>query len=197
MITGHLGNGCSMAAVDGGKVIDTTMGLTPLEGLMMGTRSGDIDPAAVLRMIELGHNREDVDRILNKKSGLLGVAGIGSSDMRDILAAEAAGNERAILARRMFSRRIVKYIGAYYALLGGADVVVFTGGIGEMSPPSRAYILDELGCLGIAYDKELNANTRGKRAVISTADSKVTVVVMPTDEEKMIARSTVETLKLK
>ena len=116
---------------------------------------------------------------------------------RDILAAEAAGNERAILARRMFSRRIVKYIGAYYALLGGADVVVFTGGIGEMSPPSRAYILDELGCLGIAYDKELNANTRGKRAVISTADSKVTVVVMPTDEEKMIARSTVETLKLK
>ena len=118
MITCHLGNGCSMAAVDGGKVIDTTMGLTPLEGLMMGTRSGDIDPAAVLRMIELGHNREDVDRILNKKSGLLGVAGIGSSDMRDILAAEAAGNERAILARRMFSRRVVKYIGAYYALLG-------------------------------------------------------------------------------
>ncbi len=197
MITCHLGNGCSMAAVDGGKVIDTTMGLTPLEGLMMGTRCGDIDPAAVLRMIELGHNREDVDRILNKKSGLLGVAGIGSSDMRDILAAEAAGNERAILARRMFSRRVVKYIGAYYALLGGADVVVFTGGIGEMSPPSRAYILDALGCLGIAYDKELNANTRGQRAVISTADSKVTVVVMPTDEEKMIARSTVETLKLK
>ncbi len=194
LITCHLGNGCSMAAVRKGKVIDTSMGLTPLEGLVMGTRCGDLDPAAVLRLLELGHSREEVDQILNKQSGLLGVAGIGSSDMRDIIAAEQAGNEQALQARKMFIRRVVKYIGAYYALLDGADALVFTGGIGEWSAYTREHVLSALGCLGIRFDSAKNNETLGKRGVISTPDSKLTVVVMPTDEELMIARSVVKTL---
>ena len=188
IITCHLGNGCSMAAVKNGKVIDTTMGLTPLEGLMMGTRSGDMDPAAVLRLVQLGATAEEVDTLLNKKSGLLAVAGIGSGDMRDIENAAAQGNERAQLALKMFIRRIVKYIGSYYVLVGGADALVFTGGIGEHSTRTRKAILDAISCLGIKVDDAKNADC--SKGIISTDDSKWQAIVMPTNEELMIARNT-------
>lgn len=197
IITCHLGNGCSMAAVKNGKVIDTTMGLTPLEGLMMGTRSGDIDAAAVLRLVDLGHTTKEVDTILNKKSGLFGVGCIGSGDMRDTLAAAESGNEQAALAIKMFVRRIVKYIGAYYVLLGGADALVFTGGIGEFSVPIRKKIMDCLGALGLKVDGVANKECFGKPGVISTEDSSWKAIVMPTNEELMIARSVVSTLQLK
>lgn len=196
IITCHLGNGCSMAAVKNGKVIDTTMGLTPLEGLMMGTRSGDMDPAAVLRMVEVGNTAKEVDTILNKKSGLLAVGGIGSGDMRDIVNAADSGNKDAALALKMFIRRIVKYIGSYYVLLGGADAIVFTGGIGEHSIPERKAILDGIACLGIKCDDAKNNDCFGKAGVISTDDSAWKAIVMPTNEELMIALETVKTLGL-
>ena len=194
IITCHLGNGCSMAAVKNGKVIDTTMGLTPLEGLMMGTRSGDLDPAAVLRLIELGHSREEVDKILNKKSGLLGIGGINSGDMRDMINAAAEGNAQAELAIRMFVRRVVKYIGAYYVLLGGAEAIVFTGGIGEYSVPIRERVMEGIGALNIRLDKEKNNACFGKKGIISTDDSAWKAIVMPTNEELMIALSTMRVL---
>ncbi|MCI5779511.1 MAG: acetate kinase [Lentisphaeria bacterium] len=190
IITCHLGNGCSMAAIKGGKVIDTTMGLTPLEGLMMGTRSGDMDPAAVIRMIELGATPREVDTILNKKSGLFGVGGINTGDMRDMEAAASSGNEQAALAIKMFIRRIVKYIGAYYLLVGNPAAIVFTGGIGEFSTYSRERIINQLAPLGIRLDKAANEACFGKAGVISTADSRIQAIVMPTDEEKMIALTT-------
>ena len=196
IITCHLGNGCSMAAVKNGKVIDTTMGLTPLEGLMMGTRSGDMDPAAVLRMVEVGNTAKEVDTILNKKSGLLAIGGIGSGDMRDIVNAADSGNKDAALALKMFIRRIVKYIGSYYVLLGGADAIVFTGGIGEHSLPERKAILDGIACLGIKCDDAKNNDCFGKAGVISTDDSAWKAIVMPTNEELMIALETVKTLGL-
>ncbi len=196
IITCHLGNGCSMAAVKNGKVIDTTMGLTPLEGLMMGTRSGDMDPAAVLRMVDVGNTAKEVDTILNKKSGLLAVGGIGSGDMRDIVNAADSGNKDAALALKMFIRRIVKYIGSYYVLLGGADAIVFTGGIGEHSIPERKAILDGIACLGIKCDDAKNKECFGKAGVISTDDSAWKAIVMPTNEELMIALETVKTLGL-
>ena len=196
IITCHLGNGCSMAAVKNGKVIDTTMGLTPLEGLMMGTRSGDMDPAAVLRMVQVGNTAQDVDTILNKKSGLLAIGGIGSGDMRDIVNAADSGNKDAALALKMFIRRIVKYIGSYYVLLGGADAIVFTGGIGEHSIPERKAILDGIACLGIKCDEAKNNDCFGKAGVISTDDSAWKAIVMPTNEELMIALETVKTLGL-
>ena len=196
IITCHLGNGCSMAAVKNGKVIDTTMGLTPLEGLMMGTRSGDMDPAAVLRMVQVGNTAQDVDTILNKKSGLLAIGGIGSGDMRDIVNAADSGNKDAALALKMFIRRIVKYIGSYYVLLGGADAIVFTGGIGEHSLPERKAILDGIACLGIKCDDAKNNECFGKAGVISTDDSAWKAIVMPTNEELMIALETVKTLGL-
>ena len=196
IITCHLGNGCSMAAVKNGKVIDTTMGLTPLEGLMMGTRSGDMDPAAVLRMVEVGNTAKEVDTILNKKSGLLAVGGIGSGDMRDIVNAADSGNKDAALALKMFIRRIVKYIGSYYVLLGGADAIVFTGGIGEHSIPERKAILDGIACLGIKCDDAKNNDCFGKAGIISTDDSAWKAIVMPTNEELMIALETVKTLGL-
>ncbi len=194
IITCHLGNGCSMAAVKNGKVIDTTMGLTPLEGLMMGTRSGDLDPAAVLRLIELGHSREEVDKILNKKSGLLGIGGINSGDMRDMLNAAAEGKEQAELAIRMFVRRVIKYVGSYYVLLGGADALVFTGGIGEYSVPIRQRVMEGLGALNIRVDEEKNNACFGKKGIISTDDSAWKAIVMPTNEELMIALSTMRVL---
>lgn len=194
IITCHLGNGCSMAAVKNGKVIDTTMGLTPLEGLMMGTRSGDLDPAAVLRLIELGHSREEVDKILNKKSGLLGIGGINSGDMRDMINAAAEGKEQAELAIRMFVRRVIKYIGSYYVLLGGAEALVFTGGIGEYSVPIRQRIMEGLGALNIRIDDGKNNACFGKKGVISTDDSAWKAIVMPTNEELMIALSTMRVL---
>ncbi len=196
IITCHLGNGCSMAAVKNGKVIDTTMGLTPLEGLMMGTRSGDMDPAAVLRMVQVGNTAQEVDTILNKKSGLLAIGGIGSGDMRDIVNAADSGNKDAALALKMFIRRIVKYIGSYYVLLGGADAIVFTGGIGEHSLPERKAILDGIACLGIKCDDAKNNECFGKAGVISTDDSAWKAIVMPTNEELMIALETVKTLGL-
>ena len=192
IITCHLGNGCSMAAVQNGKVIDTTMGLTPLEGLMMGTRSGDMDPAAVLRMIELGNTAKEVDNILNKKSGLFGVGGINTGDMRDMLSAAGSGNERAALAVKMFVRRVVKYIGAYNCLVGGAEAIVFTGGIGEYSYEIRKMILQSLGALGIGVCEKRNSECFGKAGVISTDGSKIKAIVMPTDEELMIARHTMK-----
>ena len=194
IITRHLGNGCSMAAVKNGKVIDTTMGLTPLEGLMMGTRSGDLDPAAVLRLIELGHSREEVDKILNKKSGLLGIGGINSGDMRDMINAAAEGKEQAELAIRMFVRRVIKYIGSYYVLLGGAEALVFTGGIGEYSVPIRQRVMEGLGALNIRIDDGKNNACFGKKGVISTDDSAWKAIVMPTNEELMIALSTMRVL---
>ena len=197
LITCHLGNGCSMAAVKNGKVIDTSMGLTPLEGLMMGTRSGDVDPAAVLRLVELGHSPKEVDNILNKKSGLYGVGGIGSGDMRDMINAAESGNEQAELALRMFARRVVKYIGSYYTLLGGAEAIAFTGGVGEYSIPMRRRIMSGITALGIELDEERNKACFGLAGVISTDESRWKAIVMPTDEELMIARSTVSTLHLK
>ena len=194
IITCHLGNGCSMAAVKNGKVIDTTMGLTPLEGLMMGTRSGDLDPAAVLRLIELGHSREEVDKILNKKSGLLGIGGINSGDMRDMINAAAEGREQAELAIRMFVRRVIKYIGSYYVLLGGAEALVFTGGIGEYSVPIRQRVMEGLGALNIRIDDGKNNACFGKKGVISTDDSAWKAIVMPPNEELMIALSTMRVL---
>ncbi len=190
LITCHLGNGCSMAAIQNGKVVDTTMGLTPLEGLMMGGRSGDMDPAAVIRMIELGKTPREVDTILNKKSGLYGMGGIESGDMRDLEAAADKGNARAQLALDMFVRRIIKYIGSYFVLVKNLDAIVFTGGIGEYSPYARGRILRGLSALGITCNEEANAGCRGKVCVISGSDSKYQAIVMPTDEELMIARTT-------
>ena len=194
IITCHLGNGCSMAAINNGSVIDTTMGMTPLEGLVMGTRCGDIDPAVVLRLFELGKTTEEIDHILNKESGLLGVGGIGSSDMRDIIAASVKGDLQATRARRMFVRRVVKYIGSYYALLNGVDMIVFTGGVGEHSDFIRAKIVERLTAFGVGLNAKVNAETHGTPAVISSASSRFKVVVMPTNEELMIARETVKAI---
>ena len=196
IITCHLGNGCSMAAIKNGKVVDTTMGLTPLEGLMMGTRSGDIDAAAALRMVELGKTASEVDTILNKKSGLFAIAGINSGDMRDIIGAAEGGNERAQLALKMFVRRVVKYIGSYFVLVGGAEAIVFTGGIGEYSVGIREEIIKGVESLGFKMDAEKNAAHFGKKGIVSTDDSKGKVIIMPTNEELMIAKSTVNVLKL-
>ena len=196
IITCHLGNGCSMAAIKNGKVVDTTMGLTPLEGLMMGTRSGDIDAAAALRMVELGKTASEVDTILNKKSGLFAIAGINSGDMRDIIGAAEGGNERAQLALKMFVRRVVKYIGSYFVLVGGAEAIVFTGGIGEYSVGIREEIIKGVESLGFKMDAEKNAAHFGKKGIVSTDDSKGKVIIMPTNEELMIAKSTVQVLKL-
>ena len=161
----------------------------------MGTRCGDIDPAIVLRLFELGLEAKDIDQILNKKSGLLGVSGIGSSDMRDIIAAaEEGGNQQAMRAVRMFVRRIVKYVGAYHALLGGADALVFTGGIGEGSAYIREKIVSRLEAIGLFLDASVNDVTHGVPAVITKAKSTWKAVVMPTNEELMIARQSLSVL---
>jgi acetate kinase len=193
LITCHLGNGCSITAINKGIVQDTSMGMTPLEGLVMGTRCGDIDPAIVIRLFELGMDVKDIDRYLNKESGLLGVGGIGSSDMRDIIAASESGDQQALRALRMFVRRIVKYTGSYYALMGGADAIIFTGGIGECSSDVRHDIINHLAALGIRLDRKVNAKCKGNKepAIISTDDSAWRAIVMPTNEELMIARETV------
>ena len=190
IITTHLGNGCSMTAVAGGKAIDHSMGLTPLEGLVMGTRSGDVDPALVLYMIGRGLKRQDVDKGLNKESGLLGVSGL-SNDMRDLLAAADGGNKRAALAIDMFCYRIAKYIGSYFVALPACDAVVLTGGIGENSVPVRTGVLGYLRRLGAVLDEKRNNETiRGKCGLITTDDSALKVIVVPTNEELMIARDT-------
>lgn len=197
IITCHLGNGCSMAAIENGKVVDTSMGLTPLEGLMMGTRSGDLDPAVVLTLASLGKGKQEIDRLLNKESGLWGVSGLETFDMRDIIVAEKSGHERATLARKMFTRRVVKYIGSYYAVLGGADLIVFTGGIGEWSNYVREKICEALAVFGVKINIDTNNEMLGRAGYISTNDSAIKVLVMPTDEELMIARSVLNVLKNK
>ena len=191
VITAHIGGGGSVTAVKNGKSIDTSMGLTPVEGLMMGTRCGDVDLGAMTFLMEKeGLDAAGVNAVINKKSGVMGVSGV-SSDMRDIEAAIAAGNERAKLALDMFEYRLLKYIGAYTAALNGVDVLVFTGGIGENQMQTRDYICRGLEYLGVKYNAELNGKTRGEEIEISTPDSKVRVVVIPTDEELTIASDTV------
>ena len=187
----HLGNGASICAVNGGKSVDTSMGLTPLEGLIMGTRSGDVDPS-ILDFIAQKENLtlSEVMNVLNKKSGVEGISGV-SSDFRDLAAAAAEGNHRAELAIDAFAYRVVKYIGAYAAAMNGVDVICFTAGLGENDATTRAKIMSNLAYLGIAVDEEANNGARGKEAVISTADSKVTVLAIPTNEELAICRETV------
>ena len=186
----HLGNGASICAVNGGKSVDTSMGLTPLEGLIMGTRSGDVDPS-ILDFIAQKENLtlSEVMNVLNKKSGVEGISGV-SSDFRDLSAAAKEGNHRAELAIDAFAYRVVKYIGAYVAAMNGVDAICFTAGLGENDAATRAKIVANLGYLGIAIDEEAN-NIRGKEVVISTADSKVKVLTIPTNEELAICRETV------
>lgn len=195
VVTAHIGNGGSLAAVVDGKCVDTTMGLTPLEGVMMGTRSGDIDGGAVTFIQKkLGLDADGISDLLNKKSGIAGLTGL-SSDMRDIENAAKAGNEKAIAAQESYFYRIKKYIGAYAAAMGGIDVLVFTAGVGENQVCMREAACQGLEFMGIKIDVEKNATIRGEEAVISTPDSKVKVVVIPTDEELMIASDTMALVK--
>ena len=197
VITCHLGNGSSLAAVKDGKCVDTSMGITPLEGLVMGTRCGSMDPAVVQFIVnnsERMGKKMDVNEVLdllNKKSGMLGLSGGRTSDMRDIESLADAGDEDCIVARDMLVYGIIKYIGAYAAAMNGVDVITFTAGIGENGPETRQAVCEGLSYLGVKIDKELN-NCKGKELVISTPDSKVTVCVTPTDEELVIARDTLE-----
>ena len=195
IITCHIGNGGSITAVEFGKSVDTSMGLTPTEGLMMGTRVGDVDPGA-LTFIMKKHNlsADDLQKIINKESGMLGISGV-SSDMREIDTAIQEGNERAKLGLEMYKQRIIKYIGAYAAEMGGVDIIVFTGGVGENQADVRADVCRPLGFIGVQLDEALNAKTRSTETVISTPESKVAVVVVPTDEELMIARDTAALVK--
>ena len=189
LISCHIGNGGSITAIKDGKCIDTSMGFTPLAGIMMGTRSGDIDPSIIPYVMEQeGKNASEIIDDLNKRSGLFGMSEY-SSDMRDILARCDEQDEKAIVARDKYVRRVVDYIAQYYVLLGGADIIVFTAGVGENSIPVRRQICEELACLGIKIDVELN-NKRGEAVKISTDDSSIQVYVIPTDEELMIARDT-------
>lgn len=195
IITCHIGNGGSVAAVENGKCVDTSMGLTPLEGLMMGTRSGDIDGGAITFLEKkLGLDADGMSNLLNKKSGVLGITGI-SSDMREIDDAIAAGNERAKLALDMYNYRIKKYVGAYAAAMGGCDIIVFTAGVGENQSEMREAVCENMEYMGVKIDKEKNKGIRGVEAVISAPNSKVTVCVIPTDEELMIATDTMNLLK--
>ena len=190
IVTCHVSNGGSITAVKFGESIDTSMGLTPTEGLMMGTRVGDIDPGALVFLMEKhNYSAADIQRIINKESGVAGVSEI-SSDMREIEAADKAGVERAQLALAMYEQRIIKYIGAYAAEMGGVDIIVFTGGVGENQTGVRENVCAPLGFMGVEINKELNDKIRGTETVISTDASKVKVVVIPTDEELMIARDT-------
>jgi acetate kinase len=197
IITIHLGNGCSACAIKNGESYDTSMGFTPLEGLVMGTRGGDMDPS----LIEFIRNKEgmtvrEIDTMLNKQSGLLGLSGL-TNDMRDLIAEDVEKDDRrAKLAIDIFCNRVKKYIGAYIAEMGGAEAVVFTGGIGENSPIIRERICKGLDCLGLTIDKKLNSKiTSGKEGEISTADAKLKAFVIPTNEELLIARDTVRTVK--
>ena len=194
IITCHLGNGASVAAVDGGKVVDTSMGLTPLEGLIMGTRCGDIDPAIIPFIMKKENlDADGVDKLMNKESGVYGMTGI-SSDFRDICDAAAEGNQQAIDALDAYHKRVKKYIGSYAAEMNGVDAIVFTAGLGENGIDDRLAIASNLEVLGVKMDAEAN-NVRGKERVISAADSKVKVLLIPTNEELMIARDTLELVK--
>ncbi len=188
IITCHLGNGCSVDAVNGGYAVETSMGFTPLEGLMMGTRTGDVDAAAVLYIMKKeGYSPEEMDAIINKKSGLLGFSGV-SSDIREVIDAAEAGNERAATALDMYCYRIKKYIAAYTGVLGGLDALVFTAGVGEHSPLVRGRSCAGLSCMGVEIDKAENEKATGGEAEISVENSPVRIFVIPTNEEIVIAR---------
>lgn len=189
IITCHLGNGCSITAIKDGKCVDTTMGLTPLDGFMMGTRTGTLDPSAITYIAEKENlSPKDIDRICNKESGVYGISGV-SNDNRDVEAAANAGNERAKLAIEMQRYQILKFVGSYIAAMNGVDAIVFTGGIGENDSKLREYVCENLGFAGVEIDKEKNT-IRGKEVKISTDNSKVNVYIIPTNEELAIARDT-------
>lgn len=189
----HLGNGASMSAIDGGVAVETSMGMTPLEGLVMGTRGGDMDPAVVLHLDRVaGLSVDELDTLLNKKSGILGM--IGSGDFRDLMDRVDAGDETARLAFDVYVHRLVKYVGAYTAVLNGIDVITFTAGVGENSPAIRAALCQRLGWLGVELDDAANEKHDSQARVISAPGSRVTVCVVPTDEELAIARHTVATV---
>jgi len=190
MITCHLGNGSSMAAVKNGISVDTSMGFTPVDGLIMGTRTGDIDAGVLLYLADKEHlNLAGINNLINKQSGVAGISGI-SSDMRDLEQASAEGNPRAILALKMFAYRVKKYIGAYTAAMNGLDVLIFTGGIGENDFNMRKLICSDLESLGIVFDQDINHNVKGRDIIISKPESKVTIMVVTTDEEFVIASDT-------
>ena len=189
IISCHLGSGASIAAIDHGKSFDTTMGMTALEGLLMGSRCGDVDPGVLLYLMDMGMTSKDLTKLLYKQSGLIGISG-DKQDMRDIRAGRDAGDERATYAFDMFAQRVKRYIGGYMAEMGGCDLLLFTGGIGENAWFMRHPILEGLECLGIKVDMELNDKTMGEDVIISTPDSKVATVVVTTDEEFVIASDT-------
>lgn len=192
LIVAHIGNGASMSAIDGGVAIDTSMGLTPLEGLVMGTRSGDIDPGVHQFLVGKGMTIQEVDTLLNKQSGLLGMA--DKTDMRDIVAAVEAGDHDAELALKIYTRRIVKYIGAYAAILGGVDAVVFTAGVGENAAEVRRRVVESLSGLGFELDPEANAVRSKVAREITAPTSRVKVLVVPTNEELAMARETMRVI---
>lgn len=195
IITAHIGNGGSIAAIKNGKSIDTSMGMTPVEGLIMGTRSGDVDPGVISYIMEKEHmGTTGISTLVNKFSGVLGISGI-SSDMREIEAGIANGDKRAILAMDTYNYRIKKYIGSYAAALGGVDILVFTGGVGENQYVTRRDVCRNMEYMGIELDEELNASVRAKEVVISKPSSKVKVVIIPTDEELSIAKDTIGILQ--
>jgi acetate kinase len=189
IITCHLGNGCSITAVKGGKSVDTSMGLTPLEGVAMGTRSGDFDPAILFYLADKGYSIGELNDMCNKKSGLLGISGV-SNDIRNVRQQALAGNERAKLALEIFCYRIKKYVGAYAAVLDRVDALVFTGGIGENAPDVREQICENLQQIGIKIDSAANEKTTRKEGLISSADSRVKIYCIPTNEELAIAQDT-------
>jgi len=194
LITCHLGNGCSITAVQNGKSIDTSMGFTPLEGLIMGTRCGDIDPAIIVHLMNNEKiSPEGIDTLMNKKSGLFGISGL-TGDMRTILKASAGGSDKAKLALDMYCYRIKKYICSYLGVLNGSDAIVFTAGVGENSPTVREKSCADLQNLGITIDPEANSSAGSEEKIVSTDDSKVKILVIPTNEELMIARETVRVL---
>ena len=196
IVTCHLGNGASLCAIEDGKCKDTSMGLTPLEGIPMGTRSGNLDPTVVSYICtKLGLNATEVVTMLNKKSGYLGVSGV-SNDSRDLEAAMNAGNDRARLALDIQYKRIADYIGSYYVLLGGIDAIVFTAGIGENSPRCRSEVCRRLGVLGVKIDEEKN-QVRGEEVLISKPDSKIKIFIIPTDEELVIAKDVMRLAHIK
>ncbi|NLX66981.1 MAG: acetate kinase [Bacteroidales bacterium] len=195
IITAHIGNGGSIAAIKNGKSIDTSMGMTPVEGLIMGTRSGDVDPGVISYIMEKEHmGTKGISTLLNKFSGVLGISGI-SSDMRELESAIKEGNKRAILAMETYNYRIKKYIGSYAAVLGGVDILVFTGGVGENQAVTRRDVCRGMEYMGIELDEELNDSVRAKEVVISKPTSKVKVLIIPTDEELSIANDTIEILQ--
>ena len=189
IISCHIGSGASITAIENGKCVATSMGLTPLGGIMMGTRTGDMDPSVFNYVVSVtGKSAEEVYQMFNKKSGFLGVSGI-SNDSRDVLAAAEKGEPHAVLANQIFNRRIADFIGQYFVRLGGCDLIIFSAGIGENEPRTRrdvAHLLES--ALGVKLNEELNMSIHGKEALISAPDSKIKVAVIPTDEEVMIAR---------